>query len=154
MEPFIKYKVLNARGVSGCRPWMVKHIIKSFTHATNVNIFETLKFETKCFRRLRVKNIVGEGDVLIFFFSPFWHNFTSAWFYYCSWLVIFIAQQLMKKYPSDLGWLRYLYLPDSWWLLNKRKQGGHSWFSKISNRSFVPCLISEVFSDIWVQKLA
>lgn len=52
---------------------MIKHIIKSFPCATNVNIFEThtaLKFETKCFRRMRVKNMVLGGFFPYFLLSP------------------------------------------------------------------------------------
>lgn len=43
---------------------MIKHVIKSCTYAANVNIFEThtaLNFEIKCFRRVRVKNMLRRG---------------------------------------------------------------------------------------------
>lgn len=141
----------------GSEHWRIKHIIKSFTYATNVNSFEThtaLKFETKCFRRVRVKNMLGGWLVLIFFFSPFWHNFTSAWFYCCLWLVTFIAQQLMKKYSSDLDIYIFQIHGDYCLIIprekeQERKQGGNSQFPKISHRSFVRCLIPKVFSDIW-----
>lgn len=137
----------------GPEHWMIKHIIKWFIYATNMNIFEThtaVEFETKCFRRMRVKNMYG-GVPYFLLFPFFWHNFTSAWFYCCLWLVTFIAQRLMKKYPSDLG----IYIFQIHGVIEqerrkKRKQGGNSWFSKISHRKFVPCLISEIFSDIWV----
>lgn len=49
---------------------MIKHIAKSFTYATNVNIFEThtaLKFETKYFRRMRVKDMLGGYPYFLLF---------------------------------------------------------------------------------------